>query len=444
MPKHLTASGGVHGLIKALLVGHVRLGSTGQSCTRPEGGHRVLIRTQPLGHNYGGLLQAFALQTIVRRLGHDVDTDISKPRTISFKGYLITSLRGTWQRLTRINSDDLVNAELIRFRDDSISCVSLYDGRGHVRPGVRDAYTDYLVGSDQVWRPKYSNIPASLFDFLPPSFAGKRLSYAASFGTDVSEYSAELVEATYPLAQRLDAVSVREDSGVDLVRELWGRDDAHWHVDPTLLLERSDYEKLLGGVGASPEIPPDDRLVVYFLDPSDPKKRLASELSSLLQRGVRSILPPAPDSAAAYRRSPNKFKKMPVTEWLMAFHDAEFVLTDSFHGCVFSVIFRKPFLVIENVKRGSTRFASLLNRLGLPHLMMDETDGDRRLELLCKAAQEIDWARIDKVLAVERARSLQYLSENLSSCGPSIPAPRHRPEGGDGDRKSFRDGQRFH
>lgn len=108
--------------------------------------------------------------------------------------------------------------------------------------------------------------------------------------------------------------------------------------------------------------------------------------------------------------------KLPATEriqpavetWLRGFHDANFVVTDSFHACVFSIIFNKPFIAIGNLGRGMTRFTSLLNRFGLQSRLIADSDKTN-----FEMPSDIDWDKVNTVLEESRKVSLQYLKNAL-------------------------------
>ena len=96
----------------------------------------------------------------------------------------------------------------------------------------------------------------------------------------------------------------------------------------------------------------------------------------------------------------------PVEQWLRGFYDAEFVVTDSFHACVFSILFHKPFIVVGNARRGMSRFKSLLSIFALgDRLVMDVTQFFH-----CSV---IDWEQVDSLLAYERKRTCQFFDKIL-------------------------------
>ena len=110
----------------------------------------------------------------------------------------------------------------------------------------RYEYDAYVVGSDQVWRPNYNPFMKAMFLGITEREDVKRIAYAASFGTSKWEFSPQMTSECAVLAKKFDMITVREKSGVDLCREYFGV-EATWVLDPTMLLNREDYEKV--GIG---------------------------------------------------------------------------------------------------------------------------------------------------------------------------------------------------
>ena len=216
-----------------------------------------------------------------------------------------------------------------------------------------------VVGSDQIWRPKYSRpIEHAFLSFIRDSNI-KRIAYAASFGVDFCEYSEKQLAICSSLLKKFDAVSVREDSGIYLCESYFGV-KAVQMLDPTLLLSEEDYRDLI--VKGENTKPSNGNLLVYILDKTQEKISLVEKIAK-----EKKMTPFWLDNQDEYRDDfeIEKQVKMPVEQWLRSFDEAEFVFTDSFHGCIFSIIFRKQFLVFGNRKRGLSRFNSLLNLFSL-------------------------------------------------------------------------------
>lgn len=141
-------------------------------------------------------------------------------------------------------------------------------------------------------------------------------------------------------------------------------------MDPTLLLDEDEYTNLIRQAGLTESKKP--YLLEYFLDPTEDKRKLVAKISE--EKGLDVFKAIIQDGKSVEAKI-----KIPVEEWLDGFRQASFIVTDSFHACVFSIIFRKPFVVIGNAKRGMSRFTSLLDSAGLVgNLIMsyDEYEGN--------------------------------------------------------------------
>src|SRR5690606_22144408 len=205
-----------------------------------------------------------------------------------------------------------------------------------------------IVGSDQTWRPKYSpDIYNFYLDFLENNNEIKKLAYASSFGTAAWEYTEEQTQRVSELAKQFHAISVSEAGGVDLCREKLGIEAVHL-LDPTLLLTAEDYSELINQPKTNKE------LFTYVLDESKEKQDFIQFIGKELK--LKQHTNQAQKFDAKVKRPLEELIMPPLEGWLQGFRDAEFVITDSFHGTVFSIINKKPFITLVNVKRGASRF----------------------------------------------------------------------------------------
>ena len=389
---------------------------------------KVGILTLPLSINYGGILQAYALQTVLERLGHETVV-INRNILWTVPGWklpLIHAVRRAGRVLTGkdIDVDKEIshnNAVLSRSRYTAMFVSS------HIRTVTVDRYSDLsermfdaiVVGSDQIWRPKYfyADIRDAYLHFAR-KWQIRRVAYAASFGTDEWEYTPEQTAACAALAGRFDAVSVREDGAVELCRSRLGVDSVRL-LDPTLLLDTEDYVSLLSPADRSRYARlcsvSSGRLFVHFLDGSPQKHSFAERAGSewglspfSLQQpaeagsGISSVTTPGAPAGILGEWTPQP----PVEDWIGAFLKADAVVTDSFHGCIFSMIFRKPFIVIGNKERGMSRFVSLLSLLGLEDRLVESADGPL-------PGPDVDFAPAYERLRLLRRDSLDFLQKNL-------------------------------
>ncbi|WP_111640049.1 polysaccharide pyruvyl transferase family protein [Marinomonas shanghaiensis] len=368
---------------------------------------KIAILTQPLHNNYGGNLQNFALQTTLKKMGHDPVT-IDRHLTIKlrtklklgyFKNLALYHIKGTAKPLWKNyfiskKKQAYVREDINYFIDQHINKTPrLYSDASVENTFLQNDFDVVIVGSDQVWRPIYSpNIYTYYLDFLQENKKIKKIAYAASFGTEEWEYSQEQTTRCKDLIQQFDLVTVREKSAVQLVAEKLNK-KAEFVLDPTLLLSRKDYMQLFNGKG----LPENKGIYTYILDSSDLKTQVVEIAKKTLGQALFSY--------QCDEQNVNGGKLLSVEGWVKGFSDANFVITDSFHGCVFSIIFNKPFIVIGNIERGLSRFYSLLNTFNLmDRLVLD--DEKAVFELVNK---EIDWKFVNSLLTKHQRDSIAIL-----------------------------------
>ena len=370
----------------------------------------ILIVTHPLGNNYGGLLQAYALQHFLRSMGHDpwilnIPRDTLKIKALRFLRNLMFKLTGRFY-VTEEEKGAISKYTSYFAQNYIIPQTPVLKSNREIRCFIKKHNIKALVvGSDQVWRPRYVNNIYHFFLDFSQSLHVKRLSYAASFGVDEWEFSLGQTVKCKKLLDKFDSISVREDSGIVLCKEFFGR-DAQMVLDPTLLLDRKHYSEL---VIKEREAPVNGELFCYVLDKSEAKKELITNLS--IQIGYRPCycMPEEVDYSRMNRHNKDLFVYPPVTRWIRSVMDSKMVLTDSFHGCVFSILFNRPFWVLINNKRGSTRFKSLLRLFGLEERILSNKD----IESM-DWKSEIDWKKVNAILEQWREKSIVFLQECLS------------------------------
>ena len=367
--------------------------------------------------NYGAELQAFALQKKLELLGFEAeiidylyyknwrfkDTEMSKPFVpMSFKDRLMYRVK---YRIGGVMADCIlpvfrkaVNTRASRFAEfhrrntkfsrEFRSMPALYAGNFE--------YDAYVVGSDQVWNPSaMSSIEPYFLTFAPKG--SKKISYASSFG--VSFIEEDLHGRFRALLDNIEEISVREESGVQLVKQLTGR-DATLVVDPTLLLTSAEWEvceKLYPNM-------PKRYVLIYQLSESRTIVGLAKLISKKINAPVFRIC-----KRAFHENIDSGIQNIldaGPSEFLYLIHNAEFVITNSFHGTAFSVNYHKPFFtVLSNKKKNNARMESLLRAIDLQNRLVYEesyksevidldidsafpTDSENKLNELRNSSQE--------------------------------------------------------
>ncbi len=371
---------------------------------------KIGILTHSLGNNYGGLLQAFALQKVLTNLGfnseiisHTPSANIyyfwSKWNFKKIAKFILAILKANPTPL-EIVPPFILKRIFFPFIKKNFKYSKLYTNQKEINSN----YDYVIVGSDQVWKYEFtkSQKPGFFFlSFLSESKRKKSFSYSASFAINIWEGDTEITKKYSAYLKQFKTISVREHSGVDICRDTFGV-SAVQMPDPTLLLTVDEYNAV---IPEKVETPPLSYIGNYVLDSSPEIKALLSALSSSLQLPLHGLMP---DDLAL-----NPLKRLPmgVPQWLVSIRGASYMLTDSFHGCVFCIIYNIPFICLGSEYRGSARFDSLLKTFGLESRMVTDHNAENILALL---RTPIDWKRVNAIRASERDRGLAFLKENLA------------------------------
>lgn len=364
---------------------------------------KIAILTQPLHNNYGGILQNYALQKYLQSLGHSTTTinydilSITAPLRllICIKRFLLKyvfRVKGISKVDPQKESREIYfhnNAAMVQFIHQYIHSTM---GKWPLTPkfAQNNPFDAYIVGSDQVWRADYT---AHLFNYFldfvtDPNI--KKIAYAASFGVNSLNPQQYNIKKIAHLLHQFNAISVREKTGITICQDVLGCHAEHV-LDPTLLLTADDYIKQLQLKRKTPTL-----LIAYILDDTPQKRSIIQQLSQKLDIPVKYI------GRHETKISPS------IESWLEGILNARFVITDSFHGSVFSILFEKEFITINNSARGATRMTSLFEMMGI--------NPQRILSQETKQIPEfapIEYTKIRERLAMERTKSKDFLSRAL-------------------------------
>ena len=295
---------------------------------------KIGIFTQPLKSNYGGILQNYAMQVVLKRLGHE-------PWTVDYLRFtwwdwFVVVIKVTIKKCLLRKSNYPLTPTKVRRQENPLrrfaqKHIQLTQPRvKYPNKSILQTYdfNALLVGSDQTWRPMYNGKIYDMYLQLAEGMNVKRVAYAASFGTDQWEYTPEQEAECARLAKQFDAISVREASGVGLCKEHFGVEATHV-LDPTLLLTANDYNELCKDIELREPF-----VFAYILDMNEQK---VAEIKAFAEaKGLPYFIKSA-DADISDVDS--------IELWLSYFRDAAYVITDSFHGTAFSVIYHKNFVV---------------------------------------------------------------------------------------------------
>ena len=253
----------------------------------------------------------------------------------------------------------------------------------------------FVLGSDQLWRDMFiqglNNF--SLLDWV--DLNKYKMSYGTSFGVNTFNPDEKIRVVVGKLLSRFQSISVRENSGADILKNIFGLRGEHV-LNPVFLPDAKYYDEM--AFNGRIRLPDNSYVGTYFLDPSKETANFLKKAAEKLTSGVyHSIIA---------ENSPS------IEEWLAATKYSDFWLTDSFHGTCLALIFRKQFCVIYDKKnwRGWDRFSSILKLLNLESRVVEPTNIEKFEEVL---NIPIDYEKVTPLLQKEIAKSKTWLRESL-------------------------------
>jgi|SaaInlStandDraft_1057018.scaffolds.fasta_scaffold44531_2 hypothetical protein len=361
---------------------------------------KVGILTLPISENYGGILQCYALQEAVKDLGYSPHImSIGKRNSFRFKQIIKDILRLIpFQDFNNYRSTEKRKKILKGFID------SKFHNKSLLLTGDQ-ALSDYtanndlfsiIVGSDQVWRYKYTK------EYYPNYFLNfklhgdvKKIAYAASFGTNRWQEDLLCSEVERYL-ENFNSVSVREVDGVEICMKKFNYLNAKHVCDPVFLHKKDKYEIICEKVKKERK-----SVSIYVLD----DKKTAVDIGKNLINSFN--IDNSELSFFGHKKSLGGNDDT-IEQWVANFRDSDFIVTDSFHGMMFSIIFRKSFIVLANKSRGISRFESVLSLFGLQERMIYDSEiGDLNLK--------IDYSKIEDDINLFVRESKAFLKGSLES-----------------------------
>lgn len=428
---------------------------------------KVAIFTLPLVNNYGGILQAYALQRALESYGFEAPVVNLKIRqrglfSRDYLKFLLAKLIYFKKYKNAEFSTLRYYADTQRFIAQNIETTrEIYSPAALKRLFEQEKFGACVLGSDQVFNPPYFDAFENDFSlgFAPQECI--KIAYAASFGGESFKGARDLELHKANLA-KFKAISVRERNGTALCESVFGISGAAFVLDPTLLAGREVFEKFISPAGATSSVKPgtaelaqsdadraeaDDvqiaicaasqeikaakigaaaqnlngtaadiadtafsaqdacentvraanaaqkgQIFAYILDRNERKSEILKSVSEREGLGVREVN--------------DKANRVSIEEWLSLIAGARLVITDSFHGCAFSILFNKPFFAFINENRGSSRFYSLFESFELQDRVIKSASD-------VSLGKQVDWARVNEILSRRREASREFLISNL-------------------------------
>lgn len=330
--------------------------------------------------NYGNRLQNYAVQEVLKKLDLDPET-------------IIYLHKGAEEEEINYNLD-----RLEAFKDFNNN-IKFYKDKLYMEKDTPINYgndLDYIaIGSDQIWNFTFRRIfsPKVFANFAPKD---KKVAFSASIGVSyVPEKDTEAYKIFEENLNEIEHITVREDAAKDIIKEISGRDDVKVVLDPTMMLQREDWEKV---VKKPKQLKTDNFIVKCFLGELDPKREEA--INKFAKENDCQIIDIINEDSEFFGIGP--------AEFLYLEKNAKLVVTDSFHSCVFSIIFSTPFVVFKRddkkLKSMHSRIETLLNTFNLQSRIFED-------EITPEMAKIEDYSNATKILIEKREESLNHFKK---------------------------------
>ena len=343
--------------------------------------------------NYGNKLQNYAVERILSKYGFFVETIrnenkngiIKKMGRIVKKNInLITNRNYGRLKEERIKNFNIFNKENIKYR--MIDMKSKEN-----REKIDKEYEYFFSGSDQVWNPTFGRMTD--IDFLTFTKKEKRNTISASFG--ISEIPENMKEYYKERINELNNISVREERGKEIIEELTGRKDVTVLLDPTMMLTSKEWTN----ISKVPKRLNGERYILnYFLGELNIERK--KEIERIAKENKCIVINILDQKNLFYGSGPSEFLYLEKNAFL--------ICTDSFHSCVFAILFNRPFIIFEREDHNhkmNSRLETLINKFKLENRYYDTR--------ITKENLEIDYSNINKILTEERKKGKKYIEKVL-------------------------------
>lgn len=369
---------------------------------------KILIVSFPWTDNYGGILQIYALSRVLEKKGFHVDVLNCYDKKKIQAGYtrkqllihsswnLIKGPLGGWARHHKTN----------RFRKAFLSLTRKYSDSDQLKGRFED-YDYVIVGSDQVWNMAISNDPDMFF--LKFAEAPHKVSYAASFGKDYCD------EKYYGLIEKevggFSGVSVRDSFSRSILHKICNA-DCCITLDPTLLLNKTEWDRIIKQKRKHGK----KYILCYYMPTSNTKvidaiRKIGWDLASEFDCSVVNIGKKEYEVLKFWQK--NNTWSGPL-EFLNLLQGAEYVVTNSFHGTIFSINFQKEFFAcvdssVDTRENLAGRIEDVLTRVGLRDRMIDCSTEPAKAH-----CEKIDYSKVQPKLAMHVKESEGFIDRALT------------------------------
>lgn len=335
-------------------------------------------------YNYGANLVAYSLQKLVEKLGYNA--------------YIINF--NPFDNLNVINQ--FKTLEFVKFREKHLKLTPVYKNADELYILNKHLHK-FIVGSDQVWRKDITqnNLYSYFLDFVMPH--NQRISYGASFGNTELNLTDNEKEKCKNSLEKFSAISVREKDAVEVVENQFNT-KAELVLDPTLMLSCKDYEKIAN------ESWHHTKYVAYYCL-FDQEKEFMNQINKLFKNKKKINIKLKEENIPLLNKKVLKYRF--ISDWINGIKNADFIITDSYHGMIFSILFKKEFLCLGKNSKAKSRFDTLCEVLG----------GNIESRIIGSLAdvesiaglKNIDYKTINKNLLKLQKKSLKFLETSLNN-----------------------------
>ncbi len=347
---------------------------------------KVGIVTINDNNNYGNRLQNYAVQKKIQSLDCD---------SITLKNHVtINSKDKFFIRVIKFILKNYKNKTKQREKYFIDFNKNIIFSSNYITPysRIKNKFDAFIVGSDQVWNPNFGRLRD--VDLLCFANDNQRIAFSASFG--ISELPEEYKEKTANELKKFKAISVREDDGKKIVEELTGRNDVEVLVDPTMLLSADEWDK----VSKKPKQLKTNRYILnYFLGELCENRK--KEIERIAKENNCEIINMLDKNSGFYETGPSEFLYLEKNAFL--------ICTDSFHSCVFAIIYNRPFVVFDREDKNismNSRIETLINKFELENRKFDGGITEKNLKH--------DYTNAYKILEKEKEKSYRFLLKALN------------------------------
>lgn len=364
--------------------------------------------------NYGAVLQAYALQKKILNFGYKTEIidflpiDLMKPYEVKFFNFSF----GIKNFISSIFAYKLLQKKEKFFKDFKEKNLLLTNKKYYTREDLeidKKKFQICIAGSDQIWNPDIFYSPVYFLDFGNEKM--KRISYAASFGQE--KISKNYRKKIQEHLKKIDKISVREHSGIKIIKELVNK-NAEQVIDPVFLISNNEWKNLKNNIVENLKLK-NGYILLYYMEKTSLLFELAENLKNYLKKPIVVIHPNCglkTQMETLKSKNINLFNIGPQ-EFISLFVEADCIITNSFHGTAFSIIFDKPFLIGNHSTR-NTRLESLLKLIKLEKRFINTNDKNLSgKELFSKAS--LKDKDTDLLLQNEIEKSEKFLKQSIQN-----------------------------